>query len=574
MWQNPQDAELIGICTLRAPAAHLLPSSGSRGIKGADAEDTSLLASLGADAKPTSGLFEAFGLRLFHMISVVEFGMRGFSYAVIWQTVPYFFRSYQVEGPQAQLFRSVVQLPWALKPMMGIVSDSFPVFGFNKAPYMALSALLGGYGLSYIGLVDKDELTIKNAVACLFLAELEISLCDLFVEAVYSKKIREHAHHGPAFMILRLAGINFAQMMAAVLLGVVLPNSGVKVPFLIAMVPCLFVLMPVLRNDLQETPKTEAEQAQFDERMAKQSEIWFLCILMLLGTVFLTVLGFCLHDHLVVNAIASVAVALSMLIGFSLVLRPDVAKVNVFMLLHSAMDISLSGAAFYFFTDTPSMYPEGPHFSMFFMTTVLGVASATFSLLALFVIYLIGTLGTYRNVLLIGNTIAIVLRVFDVVFFMRLNLKLGIPDHILVLGYSFFENFIRLWTSVPVNLLLSHFCAPNLEATMFALLAGCSNLGSTVALNCGAVLLQYLGCNPSGQANEEAQFENLWIAAIITIIVPLPILFLIPRLIPGDSLTTQIDKSESLAQMDVTSGSLWRQWLKSGASSEADASRL
>lgn len=39
------------------------------------------------------------------------------------------------------------------------------------------------------------------------------------------------------------------------------------------------------------------------------------------------------------------------------------------------MVLSAGGAAFYFMTDTPSQYPEGPHFTPIFYNSVIGSAT-------------------------------------------------------------------------------------------------------------------------------------------------------------------------------------------------------
>ena len=34
-------------------------------------------------------------------------------------------------------------LPWSMKPVIGLISDIFPVIGYNKAPYILLTTTLG-----------------------------------------------------------------------------------------------------------------------------------------------------------------------------------------------------------------------------------------------------------------------------------------------------------------------------------------------------------------------------------------------------------------------------------------------
>merc|ERR1719235_2236488 len=100
------------------------------------------------------------------------------------------------------------------------------------------------------------------------------------------------------------------------------------------------------------------------------------------GTIFLTVLGIC-YESVTLNAYAAIAVAVVMLVAFSVLLRPVIAKVNAFFLVQTSLGFSVGGASFYFFTDSPEQYPEGPHFSMVFFTSVLGVVGSIFSLIGI-----------------------------------------------------------------------------------------------------------------------------------------------------------------------------------------------
>ena len=37
----------------------------------------------------------------------------------------------------------LAQIPWTIKPLFGLLSDTLPIFGYHRYPYIALSALAG-----------------------------------------------------------------------------------------------------------------------------------------------------------------------------------------------------------------------------------------------------------------------------------------------------------------------------------------------------------------------------------------------------------------------------------------------
>merc|ERR1719197_2362378 len=103
-----------------------------------------------------------------------------------------------------------------------------------------------------------------------------------------------------------------------------------------------------------------------------------------------------------------------------------------------------------------------------------------------------------------------VLSLLDVLMYTRLNLVLGIPDVTFVLGSAVSTIVIRQWQWMPGMVVLSQLCPTGMEATMFALLAGCANIGNTIADYIGAFVLERLSVHPTGALNESEQFQNLW----------------------------------------------------------------
>ena len=61
--------------------------------------------------------------------------------------------------------------------------------------------------------------------------------------------------------------------------------------------------------------------------------------------------------------------------------------------------------------------------------------------------------------------------------------------------------------------MMSQMCPKGMEATLYALLAGCHNMGGAISDYFGAFVLEYLSCNPSGTSLETAKFDNLWKAS-------------------------------------------------------------
>lgn len=510
-------------------------------------------------------LRKQFGYKLLVMLFASQHLIKGFAASFTAPCSSFLYRSYKVPGPQMQIYGGVTQLPWAMKPVIGLISDALPIGGYNKAPYMLLASLTGVLACGCIGALPQAHLGVDRLVTCLFLMQLQFSTCDLLAEAKYAEKMQSKPEHGPALMTFVWFGLQVGGLLAISAVGPLMNHAGPKVPYLVALIPASFIIIPVAKNYLEETQKTPEEVLEARKMLRDQKEACFLCGLMFAGTITLTVLGIC-FESAAINAAGAIIVAVVMLVAFSLVLRPIIAKVNAFFLIQTSLGVSIGGASFYFYIDTPEQYPEGPHFSMEFFTSVLGIIGSICSLAGIYTYQKYASQCTYRGLLLISNVALSVLSVTDIIMFTRLNVRWGLPDHAFILGASVLTSVIAQWMWMPGVVILSQLCPKGMEATMYALLAGCHNLGNTISSSCGALLLEWLGCQPGGNPNESAQFKNLWIGSAISTVLPMLTLFVMPWLIPD---AKQTDKLLEDHDRDATKGSLWRR-ITEGASADED----
>merc|ERR1719487_2635557 len=512
-------------------------------------------------------LTEQFGHKLIILLFASQHLMKGLANGLSGESTRWIFKEYNIPGPHIQIYTGVIGLPWALKPILGMISDIMPIQGYNKAPYMLVSSILGVIGYAMVGF-GSNEVAIQVTVMMMFLIALQASTCDLLTEAKYAEGLNKNPKYGPDLMTYVWSGINVAGIIALLAVGWMISTFGARMPYLVAIIPAACVLYPVLKNYLEETPRSTQEQERVTRRLMEQKEAFFLCILMLIATVFLTIIGIA-SESTTLHFYGALFTMLIVLAAFSIVLRPEVAKINAFFLVQTSMGIGIGGSTFYFYTDTPEQYPEGPHFSVQFFTTVLGLVSSMFSLLGLFIYNKYMKDWKYRH--LLSNLLISVLSFLDIIMFTRTNLKWGIPDHVFVLGSSVSGTIISQWQWMPGVVLLSQMCPKGMEATMYALLAGCHNLGNTLSEYLGAYVLDILGVNPAGEANEGSKFDNLWMASAIATVLPALTLLLIPFLIPDKR---QTDKLLEEDDRSAVAGSLWQTWnQQSQASSSSSSNR-
>lgn len=77
-------------------------------------------------------LADAYGSRLLWTLFTSQWVLKGFVGAWVNTATPWLFRIYDVPGPKLQIYMSVTMLPWAMKPMFGLLSDYFPILVTTK----------------------------------------------------------------------------------------------------------------------------------------------------------------------------------------------------------------------------------------------------------------------------------------------------------------------------------------------------------------------------------------------------------------------------------------------------------
>ncbi|KAL4570369.1 hypothetical protein LXL04_026021 [Taraxacum kok-saghyz] len=229
----------------------------------------------------------------------------------------------------------------------------------------------------------------------------------------------------------------------------------------------------------------------------------------------------------------------------------DVWRPCLYMYLSFALSLNIYEGLFYWETDSKA----GPSFSQEAIGFLLSIGSIGSLLGAILYQYSLKT-HPFRTLLFWTQLFFGLSGMLDLVFILRLNLKLGIPDYFFaVIDESVYQLVGRLkW--MPLLVLSSQLCPPGIEGTFFALLMSIDNFGLMSSTWLGGLLLHVLNVT-------RTRFDNLWLAILIRNVLriaPLCFLFLVPKS-DGESLAFSrvevlgvLEDSEN--GVEVLSGSL------------------
>ena len=152
-----------------------------------------------------------------------------------------------------QVLTAVISLPWAMKPIIGLVSDFFAIGGYNKAPYIIMTSCLGIAAMCVVAFANIERLSIDLLILCFFMICLQCSTADLLSEAKYAEQIKKNPKDGPDLMTYVWFGLTFFGFLAVCIVGPTMQYVSNQFPYVIALPAACFIIIPTMANYLQET---------------------------------------------------------------------------------------------------------------------------------------------------------------------------------------------------------------------------------------------------------------------------------------------------------------------------------
>lgn len=488
--------------------------------------------------KWVQSLSRSYSWKLLAMVFCTNHLLKGFvagggDEGLVGKPIEFLFGELGIPAGRLQMLKAVAIAPWALKPVIALLSDAAPLWGYKRMPYVVITTVGALIGSAVLGL--RMSTSVPAIVFSLFLIFLQISSVDLLVEAKQSEEVKLKAKLGPQFFTFTWLGINFGQVASVCLLGPLIHHFGPRLPYMIALPFIALVLWPTLANFLGERP-VPVEERGLNIRMLRMHPV--LCSLtVLIGTLILSlILGTFLlsREHIVVMAALFALVVLG---SFLVFIRWEITGPVVFYFLLGLLSFNVEGALFYFYTNAPDRFPEGPHFTAYFYTT--GIGAATFG--GVMVGFITGSelfkSWSYRGILKVTILLRAATQLMLLPLLLRWNRFLGVPDAAWVVTVVAADSVVFAWRWIPKQVMGAHLTPRGMEATMLGLTAGTFNMAAILSSYFGGFLLHSYGVRPVGAVGESAALANLWKVQVLAAFAPCAVLFLLPALIPGKSQT-------------------------------------
>ncbi|WP_267383639.1 folate/biopterin family MFS transporter [Cyanobacterium sp. uoEpiScrs1] len=386
-----------------------------------------------------------------------------------------FFLKENLGLPPAQMsaLTGIAALPWVIKPVFGFISDSLPIFGYRRRPYLILSGVLGSFAWLMLGTIVDN---LWSATVSLLLVSVSIAISDVIVDSLVVERARkESLGQVGSLQSLTWGTSALGGVITAYLSGWLLQRLSSQTIFIItAIFPLIVVMVAGLITEKSVNQNCVNKISSRKPSVKQQlQELW--------------------------KAFKQKSILFPVVFIFIWQATPNAES-----------------AFFFFITNELGFGPE-------FLGLVRLVTSLA-TLVGIGIYYKFLKTVSFQRILGCGILISSSLGMTMLLLVTHTNRVIGISDRWFSLGDSLVLTVMGEITFMPILVLSTRLCPKGIEATLFALLMSILNLSGLVSHELGALLTKWLGIT-------QTNFDSLWLLVIITnlsTLLPLPFLCWLP----------------------------------------------
>lgn len=475
-------------------------------------------------------------------------------------------------------------IPWQIKSIYGILSDTLPIGTMHRSPYILIAATSGI--LSYPTIAILATSAGVGVVAVLLLGiNYSMASPDVIIDASVAERCRDHPKYASDLQTLCWGSFGIGKIVSSATSGPLYERIGSRGLFGLTTFTALAMLPPAMNvwrrrgysahgasSSLSATtisddddggggdctsgvgastrvswlaekpepipracgdfsPFLEAFRDKTRGTLIRLSLVVCFCSICM-GLVAMTVDDdmATLGTGLVISAAICTAVY-----TYERKISVTLAKASVYIFIQGAIQPSTSVMYLWFKetdsncdTEAEAAYGKRPCFSASFYSKMITVS---------YVFFVIGTAmynryfstWSYRKIWTMTQIVLVGVNLLDLVWVLRWNVDVGIPDEVFFLGEELIGPLISRLNTMPLFILAAKLCPPKMEGTLFAMNMGLSNFGVVMGSYMGNGLLHALG------GVEGPEFRNLDALVVIRSFARLLPILLIPFLVPKGS---------------------------------------
>ncbi|CAI5963635.1 unnamed protein product [Closterium sp. NIES-65] len=500
------------------------------------------------------GLVASFGLPFVALVGVVYGVSEGYAGALYHFASQYYWMDVQrLQPASAQAYMAVVAVPWDLRPIYGLISDSFPIRGCEcnnlshcPLPIYQLAPLSSPFPLPPLTPLRFPPATRQHPYSQKLIPPLDplslsAPLLPLPPPSLSSPLLLTPSYRQRPYLFLSaLLGLLCSLLVA------LLPSLPPTLASLLLAGTTLSTAFADVLVDGLVAAKIRTKPQHAGDLQALPWGILALSSLLAFALSGPIVSAFGARGAFFFYALAPFALLVTVLLVpeapvaarkmgesgcwrlkrsvrlFVRTLRNRVMwRAAIFLFMsHGGISPDIPTALIYWYTKAEG----GPRFSKDFMGVVFAMGRVGL-LIGVFIYHRCFKAASYRTLLFFTLLLLFVTGFLDLVIITRVNITLGIPDHFFVLGDTAISDAVRRLELMPILVLAARLCPPGIEATLFAFCMSLMVFGEHCAAWQGALMLHLLGVRKDS-------YERLWLAVVLRNLfrlLPMAFLWLLPE---------------------------------------------
>lgn len=406
--------------------------------------------------------------------------------------LPLFQRVMKVSSLSYQSYKTLILLPFSLKPVIAIMVDKF---NCKKACVIAtlLFSVVCGSALALYATP-----TLKPMIAALlgFGIILGIASSDLISESQYACLMRNFPSMGSSFVTLVWGVIFLSRLLMAAVSSTMMINNhtyrtifgAASALFVVALIPSILGWIKLKTVD--------------DDSVRPSLKLQYLSYMITMAAV--SVCSFSLGDGSVTFKICFLSlIVVLVLIGANEALPPMVMACNTYMFLNAVFYVDVSTLDYFY---TSPCVKGGPNFSYSYFLSTATVVSSIFGAAASLIFQGCFQKRTFKECFMFGTLAKCSGAIIDIILINRWNVGYVDDKVVFMLGNCGLRSLIAMLDALPMVILISRLTPRGNETTMYALLAGFQNLGGAMSIAVGASLAKLMQVEIS---EETCEYKNL-----------------------------------------------------------------
>ena len=376
-------------------------------------------------------------------------------------------------------------VPWQIKSIYGILSDTLPIQGYHRSPYIFVAALSGCVSWFGLGVI----ITGSVALVAIFLLVANYSMAspDVIIDASVAERCRDRPEFASDLQTLCWGSFGMGKIVSSSSAGIIYDKIGSRGLLGLTVITSMMMLPPSLRiwtPDTKYDYHPSEKVTWLPER--RVSQIRDCCDLSpLLNTIKDPVKGIlprlaivvcassismgivamtCGTVTVLVTALLVACVVVCAVYFYECKIDVTLAKASIYIFIQGAIQPSTSVMYLWFKEDDANCSAEAevhfgkrPCFSSKFYSGMITVSYVFFVLgTALYNRYF--SAWSYKKIWFWTQILLVMVNLLDLIWVTRTNLDLGIPDTYFFFGEELLSPVISRLNTMPLFILAAKLC--------------------------------------------------------------------------------------------------------------------